>query len=453
MTPWRGEVPLRALTTFIGASIAVLFCTGAVAPTPERRTPVVRVVEKVSPAVVSVSVQVMVAANAPFNWFFRDFAPPQQQQRRETVSQGSGVIIDAAGYILTNYHVIEGGGEITVELGDDRRLEAETVGTAPDHDLAVLKVKADKPLPFVAMGTSSDLMIGEPVIAIGNPFGLSHTVTTGVVSALHRSLQTDERTYTDFIQTDASINPGNSGGPLLNIEGMLIGVNTAIYSKAQGIGFAIPIDKARRIVEDLLRYGEVRPPYFGFEVQEITPELAASLALQGGGALVAEVDKRGPAAGKVQEGDIITAVDAIKVGDARELRARLGDTTAGAKVSLGIWRRGERREVEITAGALAPDEAIKRVEQHIGIRVSEVAEAEAKRTHLPAHALLVDNVTPNSPAAQAGIRRGDWVRAVNSEKVVGVGAFGKAIARSYWRGQAILLIQRGRVWQQIAFDL
>ncbi len=437
-----------------GALVAAFVCAGAAAPSPERRTPVVRVVEKVSPAVVSVTVQVMVAASqSPFDWFFRDFTPPRQN-RLQTLSQGSGVVIDPAGYVLTNYHVIEGGGEVAVELADNRRFEAEIVGTAPDQDLAVLKVKADRQLPYVPMGTSFDLMIGEPVIAIGNPFGLSHTVTTGVVSALHRTIQGEERTYTDFIQTDASINPGNSGGPLLNIEGMLIGVNTAIYSKAQGIGFAIPIDKARRIVDDLIKYGEVRRPYYGFEIQELTPELAETFERRGqGGALVADVDRRGPAAGKLKEGDIVTSLDGSRVTDAHDLRSRLGNYTAGAKVSLTVQRGGSERYVDVIAAELAPDEALRRVEERIGIRAGELSESDARRSRLPAKVIVVESVAQSSPAWQAGIRRGDWVRAVNSEKVVGMTAFGKAMARSYWRGQAILLIQRGRVWQQLAFDL
>ena len=232
-----------------------------------RRNAVVDAVRHVSSAVVSVRTEVMVnAQQAPgIDWFFRDFAASHGGKRLETLSQGSGVIIDSRGYVLTNYHVIAAGGDIELELADDRRFPAEVVGGTPDHDLAVLRIKAQAALPFIPMGDSHDLMIGETVIAIGNPFGLSHTVTVGVVSALHRTLRTDEREFADFIQTDASINPGNSGGPLLTIDGQLVGVNTAIYNKAQGIGFAIPIDKAKRIVGDLLTYGQVRRPYFGFE--------------------------------------------------------------------------------------------------------------------------------------------------------------------------------------------
>jgi len=442
-------------TALVAVCLCALASLGSAAPSPERRTPVVVAVEHVSPAVVSVSVQTMVDARngAAFDWFFRDFGEGHRR-RLETVSQGSGVIIDAAGYVLTNYHVIAAGGEIAIEIADAGKLEAEVVGTAPDHDLAVLRVKAQKPLPNVPMGTSHDLMIGEPVIAIGNPFGLSHTVTTGVVSALHRTLQTEERTYLDFIQTDASINPGNSGGPLLNIEGQLIGVNTAIYSKAQGIGFAIPIDKARRIVSDLLRFGEVRRPYFGFDLQDLTPELAESFAARGAaGVLVADVDNKGPAAEKLREGDLIDSFEGMKVADAEELRSRLGDLNAGARALLGVQRGGQASTVEVQAAVLSPEEALRRVQTKTGIKAVELSADEARRARLPGKTLVVETVAPGSPAHRLGLRRGDWIRAVNAEKVSGMDAFGKAMARSYWRGQVILLIQRGRLWQQVAFDL
>ena len=421
----------------------------------ERRTPVVIAVERVSPAVVSVTVQMMVGAGSenPFDWFFRDFRAPQRQHR-ETVSQGSGVIIDPAGYVLTNYHVIAAGGAIEIEAAEGTKLAAEVVGTSPDHDLAVLRVKSDKPLPNIPMGTSHDLMIGEPVIAIGSPFGLSHTVTTGVVSALHRSIQTEERAYLDFIQTDASINPGNSGGPLLNVDGQLIGVNTAIYGKAQGIGFAIPIDNARRIVSDLMRYGEVRRPYFGFDAQDVTAELAESFgALNPAGALVADIDAKGPAAHRLLEGDLIETVDGIKLVDAQDLRNRLGDLTAGAQVLLGLRRHGQPSTVELQAAVLSPEEALRRMQAKTGITVTESADDEARRARVAGKLILVQAVTPGSPAQRVGVRRGDWIRAVNSEKVTGMTAFGKAMARSYWRGQVLLLIQRGRQWQQVAFDL
>src|SRR5436190_364291 len=249
---------------------------------PARRSLVVEAVEKASPAVVNVSTeQIVEQRRSPFPFpqdpffeeFFRDFADPRPR-RFKTTSLGSGVIVAADGTIMTNVHVIERASRIHVTLADQRELDATLVGADADADIAIVRVKAGGDLPHIPFGSSAELMIGESVIAIGNPFGLSHTVTTGVVSAVGRSLRDEDRTYTDFIQTDASINPGNSGGPLLDIKGELIGINTAIYGKAQGIGFAIPVDRAQRVMKDLVSYGEVRHAWVGLVVQYLTPDLA-----------------------------------------------------------------------------------------------------------------------------------------------------------------------------------
>ncbi|MBF0549354.1 MAG: trypsin-like peptidase domain-containing protein, partial [Deltaproteobacteria bacterium] len=255
--------PILAGVSLLLAVTALFGCPGP-APASNRETPVVRAVKAAGPAVVNISTETVVKPgpspfsglhNDPlFERFFRDFFEPRRQYT--LTSLGSGVIVDGKkGFVLTNYHVVVRATKITVALGQDRTLEATVVGVDPDTDLAVVKVNSPKPLPSIAMGNSDDLMIGETAIAIGNPFGLSHTVTVGVISALHRSFRTGDRTYHDFIQTDASINPGNSGGPLLNIDGELVGITTAIYSQAEGIGFAIPINKARRITKDLIAYG------------------------------------------------------------------------------------------------------------------------------------------------------------------------------------------------------
>jgi serine protease Do len=230
----------------------------------ERETPVVRAVRKVSPAVVNINTEYTAQASPfgnmdPFfEMFFKDFFEPLPKRQYKGTSLGSGVIIDGKrGLILTNAHVISKGGIIKVILNDTREFKASVIGADPDADLAVLRISSPTPLPAIDMGNSDDLMIGETVFAIGNPFGFSNTVTTGVISAIGRSIRTDENVFHDFIQTDASINPGNSGGPLLNIKDELIGINTAVYVKAQGIGFAIPISKAKRIVADLLQNNEM----------------------------------------------------------------------------------------------------------------------------------------------------------------------------------------------------
>jgi serine protease Do len=291
-----------------------------------RETPVVRAVRKVSPAVVNISSAYEVrkqtspfsgfGLNPFFDEFFKDFFDPRFERRQQYTSLGSGVIIDGQkGLILTNSHVIQKSGTIKVMLQNELEFEARIVGADPDSDLAVLKIDSEKPLPAIQMGRSDDLMIGETVIAIGNPFGFSHTVTTGVISAINRSIRTDERVYNDFIQIDASINPGNSGGPLLNINGELIGINTAIYAKAQGIGFAIPIGKARKIISDLIQYGEVIQAWIGITAQDMDDKLARYLNVPGKkGVIVKSVEPQSPAekAG-LQEGDILLSLGNKKI--------------------------------------------------------------------------------------------------------------------------------------------
>lgn len=409
----------------------------------------VRAVERVSPAVVAVRVTVLVQQQrSPIDWFFRDFRD-SRRQTREAHSMGSGVVIDDRGYVLTNYHVVQNADRIVLDCVDGRSLTAEVVGSAPDHDLAVLRVTAKEKVQHVPIGTSRDLMIGETVIAIGNPFGLSHTVTTGVVSALHRSISADARRYTDFIQTDASINPGNSGGPLLNIDGELIGINTAIYGNGQGIGFAIPIDKARRIVDDLLQHGEVRRPYFGFSTQTLTPELASSFGLKdASGAIIAQVTADGPAAGKLREGDVVTNVDGARIADEEALRAMLGDFTVGSTVTLKVLRDQKTVDITLQARELAPEQAMQRLRERTGLEVEQVAVAIGGET-----VIAVKKVVPGSVAARIGLRTGDIIRAVDSQQVGTATAFAKALARSYWRGEVTLMVSRGRAWQQLAFKL
>ena len=314
------------------AAVFIIFAPQVDADHYNRETPVVKAVRAVSPAVVNISSQIQVRqAQNPFSgmapphleWFFRDFFDPGWERRYRTTSLGSGVIIDGErGFILTNAHVVARAGAITVTLMDERQFDAQLVGSDPDSDLAVLRIDADQPLPAVAMGRCDDLMIGETVIAIGNPFGFSHTVTTGVISAVNRSFRADDREYYDFIQIDASINPGNSGGPLLNINGELIGINTAIYAKAQGIGFAIPIDRAQRIVNDLINFGEVIQAWIGLLVQPIDGQLAAYLNLpDSDGVFVRAVERDSPAekAG-IAPGDVIRAVDGNPIADTEAYR-------------------------------------------------------------------------------------------------------------------------------------
>ena len=247
------------------------------------------------------------------------------------------MIIDAQGHVLTNEHVVSRADAIRVTLADGREYEATLVGADPNNDLAVLRLETDEKVPSVAPGSSADLMVGEPVIAIGNPFGLSNSVTTGVLSALDRSIRSEDRVFHGFLQTDASINPGNSGGPLLNAMGELVGINTAIYQGAEGIGFAIPIDVAKRVVHELITRGEVAPVWLGLDLQDLDPHLSEVMQLpeQLSGALVSRVRSGSPAAAcGVERGDIVTSVDGHPVRGAREFYEILERSTVKQKLRL-----------------------------------------------------------------------------------------------------------------------
>src|SRR6266571_9504787 len=344
------QLPLRLLPVLFFLSTAISFhpfISPALAQDASRRSPVVIAVEKASPAVVSIiSAQEVERGDNPFSGgdpffdeFFRDFFEPFRQRQTEQ-SLGSGVVIQPDGYILTNEHVILRSGKIQVQFADERKFDARLVGADSDSDLAVLKVDSSKALPNLPLGNSDDLMIGETVIAIGNPFGLSHTVTTGVVSALNRSLNTDGRTYYDFIQTDASINPGNSGGPLLNIKGELVGINTAIYGKAQGIGFAIPISRAKRIVQELISHGAVEAPWIGLAVQTLTPELAHHFSLRDRqGVLIRTVEPGSPAARiGVERGDEVLGLSGTQTKTLTEFRRKIIDARLSQSLLLSIGR-------------------------------------------------------------------------------------------------------------------
>ena len=371
---------------------------------PERRSLVVQAVEKASPAVVNVSTEQVVERRASpfpfpqdpfFEEFFRDFVDPRPR-RFKTTSLGSGVIVAADGTIMTNVHVIERASRVRVTLNDQREFDATLVGADADADIAVLRVKAGGDLPHIPFGTSADLMIGETVIAIGNPFGLSHTVTTGVVSAVGRSLRDEERTYTDFIQTDASINPGNSGGPLLDIKGELIGINTAIYGKAQGIGFAIPVDRAQRVMKDLVSYGEVRHAWVGLVVQNLTPDLAQHFGVRRG-VVVAQVEPKSPAeAAGIARGDAVTKVDGREVASREEFEQRIEDHAEGDRLTLTLRREGRDEDVRLAAATFPTARADELAWQLLGLQAAGAEDG-----------LVVSRVRPGSPAARIGVQRGD----------------------------------------------
>jgi len=415
-----------------------------------RRSPVVIAVEKSRPAVVNISTTVRerISPFLPFSGddFFKDFFPDLFSREYTRSSLGSGVIIDGTkGYILTNQHVIARASEIKVITSEKQEYQAKLIGADPRSDLAVLQISARNKLPEIKMGNSDDLMIGETVIAIGNPFGLSHTVTTGVVSAVERSVRSEERIYRHLIQTDASINPGNSGGPLLNIDGELIGINTAIYQKAQGIGFAIPINKAKRIVKELLRAGKVRPIWLGIEIQELTDALRSHFGLPSGrgGVLVNDVMSGSPGAkAGLKRGDIIVSVGGIPVKGPGDYRDALAEFTPEDRLEMKVFRGGKFNGVVLQPSTFPPSLALNLVYRRLGIKVGKLS----KRTgggYGSKSKVVVKEVRRGSEAGKIGVKPGDLILKVNNMLVSNLDEFKKAISEYFNLPSINLVIQRG----------
>ena len=406
--------------------------------------------EKVTPGVVNISTRTRIRMQEnpllsdPF--FRRFFDIPDMPRERESQSLGSGVIVDAAkGLILTNNHVVGKADEITVTLRDGRSFRAERIGTDPEADVAVIRIQARR-LTAVPLGDSSKLRVGDFVVAIGNPFGLGQTVTSGVVSALGRSGLGIEG-YEDFIQTDASINPGNSGGALVNLRGELVGINTAIVGPSGGnvgIGFAIPINMAREIMDQLLEYGEVRRGRLGVYVQDLTPDLAKALSVKSTtkGAVISQVVPGSPAAkAGLKEGDVVVRVNKRRIKNAADLRNAIGLLRVGQRLSLEVLRDGKRRTVRATV------EAPQRTKVKAG-RLSKYLSGAVLGPLEPRHPLAgrvqgveVLEVEQGSPAWNAGLRPGDVIVSVNRQAVKSVEDVKRAARRS--RGGLLLNIRRG----------
>ena len=420
-----------------------------------RETPVVLAVRRAAPAVVNVATEIVSRGANPFRTFnpffdefFKDFfgdVPPRERRER---SLGSGVIIAGDGTILTNEHVVANATRIRITLADGTEYDARLVGADARTDLAVLRVDVDRQLPSVSMGRSGDLMIGETVIAIGNPFGLSHTVTTGVVSAVNRTIRGgDDHVYTDFIQTDAAINPGNSGGPLLNILGDMVGVNAAIYQGAEGVGFAIPVDKARRIVENLITSGEVHRAWLGVHVQDLTPELANHFSTDAGrGVLVARVFAGGPAEeGDVRRGDILLQLDDPPLKDRETFFERLAGYTAGSRLVFRALRDGKVRELVVRAREIPAAYVENLSRTWLGFRVVDNSRDLARRYGLrTATGVLVTEVVPGSAAGNTGLEPGDVVLQVNDAAVAVMSEYRDALLRASQQETVVLVVQRGR---------
>ena len=422
-----------------------------------RESAVVITIRKVSPVVVNISSEFEVRkrvnpfsrfGNDPFfENFFNDFFDPGFERRYKRTSLGSGVIIDGKrGFILTNEHVIVKSKTITVGLKDRRTFKAQIVGADPDSDLAVLRISSPKALPDITMGDSTNLMIGETVIAIGNPFGLSNTVTTGVISATNRSVRTENMVYHNFIQTDASINPGNSGGPLLNINGELIGINTAIYAKAQGIGFAIPINTAKRIVSDLIRFGEVIPAWIGITVQDIDADLARYLkASDIKGVLVKKAEKIGPARKSgIREGDIILSIKTGDILSEKDFHIAMNGIAAGEKIIVTVWRDGKTKTVSVKTSVFPKELALDLSYNLLGISVENLSTKNRYTYKTSAkQGVLISDINRQSFLARIGARQGDIIRQINDITIKNIKDFKQVIIKYRQKKSLVIVLQRG----------
>jgi len=443
------------------------------------------VAKKVSPAVVFIQVekssqnQPSMQFSSPFgnegpfgdeflkHFFGQTFQQGQphrfrpEQHHKQEVGQGSGFIISHDGYIMTNNHVVGDANKVTVRLNDGREFTAKTIGTDPRSDVAVIKIDAAN-LPVLALGDSDSLEVGEWVIAIGSPFGLSHTLTVGVVSAKGRS-SVGIADYENFIQTDAAINPGNSGGPLVDLYGRAVGMNTAIISRNggyMGIGFAIPINMASTIKDQLIKTGSVTRGYLGIVIQDLTPELVESFGLDGNrGVLVAEVSQESPAekAG-MKQGDVIVEFNSKPVGKVGPFRNSVALKAPGSKQKITVLRQGKRKHLTVTIGKLPdqePSSAVTSVSMNdLGLDVQTLTPDLARQFGLHSgKGVVVTQVSPESAAAQVGIKPGTLIKEVNRKPVETVEAFERLVTESLQKGSVLLLVRDGQYSRYVALKI
>jgi serine protease Do len=468
---------------------ALLLPAGIQAQTPvppaarELSSAFTSVARQALPSVVFITVEKTVETrglpfNNPFEWFGEEFLerffrrqlpegqPPREgQQPREFRQQGagSGFIISPDGLILTNHHVVGDVDRVTVKLADGREFKAKTVGADPPSDIAVIKIEAQG-LPVLPLGNSDALEVGDWVIAAGSPFGLTQTITVGVVSAKGRS-RLGITDFEDFIQTDAAINPGNSGGPLINLHGEVIGVNTAIASRSggyMGVGFAIPINMAKAVEQQLVSGGKVVRGYLGVRIQDLTRTLAESLNITSAeGVLVADVSSGSPAAkAGLRHGDVIMSLNGQTVQDPGQLRNIVAMTAPGTRITMQVLRDNKQREVTAELGELPREQTARADEEPIvaparlGFNVQNVTPELARQLGQDSpEGVVITQVDPNSAAYQAGVRRGMVIREVNQQEVSDTQAFRQAIEQSEQSKRVLLLVQGQQAALYIAFPL
>ena len=464
--------------TMLLALLALMWAAGARLALAQGPASVADLADGLSPAVVNISTRQkmpdsetvpmpQVPEGTPFREFFEDFFKQQQQGQNRNVprnanSLGSGFVIDPSGTVITNNHVIEGADEIEVIFPDGRRLKAELKGTDKKTDLAVLQVKSDTPLPSVQWGESSKLRVGDWVMAIGNPFGLGGSVTLGIVSAMNRNINAGP--YDDFIQTDAAINRGNSGGPLFDMNGQVVGVNTAIISPTGGsigIGFSVPSDTARSVIDQLIKFGETRRGWLGVRIQNVTDDLAQTLNLkESSGALVADVTATSPAekAG-VQAGDVIVALDGRPMKDSRDLSRAVSNLAPDTEVKISVLRKGEPVEITVKLGRLETSEQQAATEEQpksepetatttsaevaaLGMTVEELTDELRTKFKVPekVSGVIVSEVAADGPAAEKQLRPGDVIAEVGDAKADSLEAVVNAVDAAQAAGDTSILM-------------
>lgn len=420
--------------------------------------------DQVSPSVVNITTSTTVSAStegnpmvpdgSPFEDFFRDFMDRQGQPDRPRRSQalGSGFVISEDGYIVTNNHVIEGADEIMIEFFSGEDLPATLVGTDPKTDIALLKVEADEPLPFVSFGNSDEMRVGDWVLAVGNPLGQGFSVSAGIVSARNRALS---GSYDDFIQTDAAINRGNSGGPLFNVDGDVIGVNTAILSPSGGsigIGFSMASNVVSNVVDQLQEYGETRRGWLGVRIQDVTADVADAMGLtEAAGALVTDVPEGPAMEAGMKAGDVITNFDGTEITDTRELVRIVANSPIGEAVRVVVFRDGGTQTLLVTLGRREEAEAaipasapvVEPVEEEVlGLKIAEMSDELREQLGLPSSAegLVVQDVAEDSQAYEKGLRAGDVITEAGQQKVESITDLEDRIAEAKDAGRKSLLL-------------